>query len=68
MTFVKRFGPIGVLAVTLFSSICQFKTFNVEIMYPLTMVLFSVSAVQINDLLLAGKLNVSETAAYQLEV
>lgn len=51
ITLVKRFIPIGVLSVTLSWSICQFKAFSVEIMYSLTMVLFSVSAVQIEYLL-----------------
>ena len=54
ITFVNRFGPIGVLSVKLSSSTCQFKAFSVEIIYSLTMVLFSVSTVR-TYYLLAGK-------------
>jgi len=49
--FVNGLGPIGVLSVKLSSSMCQFKAFSVDLMYSLTIVLFSVPAVKINYLL-----------------
>src|ERR1700722_20378322 len=45
ITLVNFFFPIGVLSTKLSSSTCQSNAFSVDVMYCLTIVLFSVSAV-----------------------
>ena len=67
ITFVNRLSPMGVFSVKLSSSMCQFKDFSVEMMYSLTMVLFSVSAVQMKHSL-AGKVSRCQWTTNQLAV